>query len=337
MNRSKNKTGLKNQIRLIYYTFFYNENNDSLTWLETFLAPFAEFMSSLMRMIGIFLVFLVIVLVSNMIYLFYGIILPKIFETTWPNILIHFCFGNWLAVNTVFHYYMGLMTNPGEPPKSNVENIVTMCKKCIAPKPARTHHCSICNKCILKMDHHCPWFNNCIGFYNHRYFLMFCIFMTIDCLYLITYGFHYYQLYVYPDSNMNIFNLILTLGQASTHLKYALYFQLSAIEFFLAFVAIFAVGGLAAINIFIISQGGTNIELKSMRIPCIPSTYSNAKNPYDLGFRTNWKIFLGFTDTKSFIRRVILPSTHKPIGDGVDWSEYFNFERYNSKYKILQV
>lgn len=32
---------------------------------------------------------------------------------------------------------------------------ISICKKCIAPKPPRTHHCSVCAKCVLKMDHHC--------------------------------------------------------------------------------------------------------------------------------------------------------------------------------------
>lgn len=30
------------------------------------------------------------------------------------------------------------------------------CRRCKAFKPARAHHCSICGRCIVKMDHHCP-------------------------------------------------------------------------------------------------------------------------------------------------------------------------------------
>jgi hypothetical protein len=30
------------------------------------------------------------------------------------------------------------------------------CRRCKAYKPQRAHHCSICGRCIVKMDHHCP-------------------------------------------------------------------------------------------------------------------------------------------------------------------------------------
>ncbi|QQP35382.1 Palmitoyltransferase, partial [Caligus rogercresseyi] len=51
----------------------------------------------------------------------------------------------------------------------------SICKKCINPKPPRTHHCSVCDSCVLKMDHHCPWLNNCVGHYNHRYFFLYMV------------------------------------------------------------------------------------------------------------------------------------------------------------------
>ena len=55
----------------------------------------------------------------------------------------------------------------------NREIIWKICKYCNEVKPLRTHHCSICDICVLKMDHHCPWINNCIGQNNQRYFLLF--------------------------------------------------------------------------------------------------------------------------------------------------------------------
>ena len=48
-----------------------------------------------------------------------------------------------------------------------------ICKYCNEVKPLRTHHCSLCGICVMKMDHHCPWINNCVGQNNHRYFLLF--------------------------------------------------------------------------------------------------------------------------------------------------------------------
>lgn len=61
-----------------------------------------------------------------------------------------------------------------------------LCRRCNAYKPERAHHCSICKRCIIKMDHHCPWVNNCVGIGNHKYFLLFIFYTFCSCSYSMT-------------------------------------------------------------------------------------------------------------------------------------------------------
>ncbi|KAJ6804386.1 putative protein S-acyltransferase 12 [Iris pallida] len=56
---------------------------------------------------------------------------------------------------------------------------IPYCTRCQNGKPPRCHHCSICQRCVLKMDHHCVWVVNCVGARNYKYFLLFLLYTFI--------------------------------------------------------------------------------------------------------------------------------------------------------------
>lgn len=89
-------------------------------------------------------------------------------------------------------YYIAIVTPPGTPQKDaqlpadyQYKVWENYCEKCKCQKPERTHHCKVCNTCVLAMDHHCPWTMNCVGLYNFASFLRFllCIIIATSTLF----------------------------------------------------------------------------------------------------------------------------------------------------------
>ncbi|CAK7215805.1 Palmitoyltransferase [Sporothrix bragantina] len=76
------------------------------------------------------------------------------------------------------------------------DSAVRWCRKCDAPKPARSHHCRHCRRCIPKMDHHCPWTGNCVSMQTFPHFVRFIIFTNVS-LWTLAYllGRRFYWLY----------------------------------------------------------------------------------------------------------------------------------------------
>lgn len=109
-------------------------------------------------------------------------------------------------------FLLAVFTNPGyiEPhnpklsskklfPEFSFDNLIffedTSCSTCKISKPARSKHCSNCDKCVLMFDHHCIWLNNDVAYYTFRwffYFLCSVCFIFIYGAYLSFYCLHMY-------------------------------------------------------------------------------------------------------------------------------------------------
>ncbi len=93
-------------------------------------------------------------------------------------------------------------------------------------------------------------------------------------------------------------------------------------EFFVAAAMVVGVGALMAWHIRLISRGETSIE-QHINKETGKKFFREGKiyrNPHDLGILENWRVFLGLEKSlNSVFRRLILPSAHQPMGDGLSW------------------
>ena len=64
------------------------------------------------------------------------------------------------------------------------------CRTCRLPKPPRSKHCSVCKRCVSRLDHHCVFINNCVGAANQHYFLLLLITTGVLTLYGACLGVH---------------------------------------------------------------------------------------------------------------------------------------------------
>eukprot|EP01017_Pseudomicrothorax_dubius_P027907 TRINITY_DN3271_c0_g1_i2.p1 TRINITY_DN3271_c0_g1~~TRINITY_DN3271_c0_g1_i2.p1 ORF type:complete len:298 (-),score=18.34 TRINITY_DN3271_c0_g1_i2:125-1018(-) len=76
---------------------------------------------------------------------------------------------------------------PPKDSKLSEKFLTRMCMKCNNSwKPPRAHHCSVCNRCVFRMDHHCDWLNNCVGIGTIKLFYLFLVYTALHCFHTLT-------------------------------------------------------------------------------------------------------------------------------------------------------
>jgi DHHC palmitoyltransferase len=175
------------------------------------------------------------------------------------------------------------------------------CKRCNDIKPARTHHCSVCDKCVFMMDHHCPWINNCVGHENLRYFLLFVFYLWIAlCYMLITFAAIRHH-HVFKEQN-ELFTFLVVLDGVISLIMFAFTFW----NWYLAFI------------------GYSTIEFWTSTMQ---EEYTN-KVKFEFGFKTiSDNLYRTFGTYK--ILRVLSPSMRNTPFTGLEWAFLLNDEGFD--------
>ncbi|RKP03312.1 hypothetical protein CXG81DRAFT_24087 [Caulochytrium protostelioides] len=192
--------------------------------------------------------------------------------------------------------------------------IYRYCRKCQLYKPPRSHHCSICRRCVLKMDHHCPWVgNNCVGHANQGHFVRFLgsiLYCTLSCMLLLAlrmYDLFRYQqaldawprtiYYTAPITTAEVVCLVVVLV--------LLFMLMLSVGLLFLWQIMFAWNNTTTIE----SQENKQIEALWTRGKCDahPDDY-----PYDLGPFTNFRALLGPSV-------LLWAFPQRMRGDGIAW------------------
>lgn len=276
-----------------------------------------------LRIVGPFFVLFLLSIIGFNVYLYFTVMLP---QHVLPHVgvigaMLNFTIGLWILVNLLFNYLRCVFMSPGYPSKdtpmpdepedqyARSDHIWRWCSRCRAPKPPRSHHCSVCNRCVLKMDHHCPWINNCVGHRTYRHFLLFVTYLLVGCGFvLLTAAVPvYFPLAATQDQQYAYMGLFATVPNSANFL-----------QIIVAFSASVALCLFGMWHVFLTLTGQTTLEF-----------YINAadrrdarkmgvtwRNPFNHGAAANAEdVLLAPLCDPSWL----LPSTAPPVGNGMDW------------------
>ncbi|XP_044460495.1 probable protein S-acyltransferase 16 isoform X1 [Mangifera indica] len=200
-----------------------------------------------------------------------------------------------VALMCMVNYSVAIFRDPGWVPANYMPDIeddqntiheikrkggdLRYCQKCSHYKPPRSHHCRVCKRCVLLMDHHCIWISNCVGHANYKVFFVFVLYAVVACIY----------------------SLVLLVGSLSTDplkdepQRGGSYRTAYVISGLLLVPLSVALSVLLGWHIYLILQNKTTIEYhEGVRALWLAEKGGHVyKHPYDLGVYENLTTVLG--------------------------------------------
>ncbi|XP_015201210.1 palmitoyltransferase ZDHHC2 isoform X1 [Lepisosteus oculatus] len=178
---------------------------------------------------------------------------------------------------------------------------IRYCDRCQLVKPDRCHHCSVCDKCILKMDHHCPWVNNCVGFSNYKFFMLFLAYSLLYCVFIAATDLQYFIKFWTAGGNIHKHLIQYVNGLPDTQAKFHIMFL-----FFAATMFSVSLSSLFGYHCWLVSKNRSTLE--AFRAPAF--RHGADKNGFSLGLSKNFRQVFG--DEKQYWFLPVFSS----LGDG---------------------
>ncbi len=338
--------------------------------MECFDRYIGSFLDRFARVLGPVLVGLAVGLIMLCTYTFFAFVVP--FQRvqnglTGTGELALSLTGIFFLVNTLYNYYMCVVTDAGIPPlaadtaetgnsmstsansalgnrlsgysyertrahssmsdSEDEEHHIEGCSKCYRTRIARTHHCSICKSCIVKMDHHCPWIYNCVGYGNYKYFYLFLFHLAVVDAF-----------YVITAMEPLLYALQMNKRVISED-EDDLVMTFAARSWVILTVALAAAMGIAVLaflvfHTYLILNNQTTIEFLQSRGRAADHKLRTkgkfCRNKYDLGRARNWDEVFGYGNGSFWSFRWALSPFHKRTVDGIPIKTFPTISNHHS-------
>ncbi len=155
----------------------------------------------IMAMINIFGFCYFVVMNSIVNYVGLFSVLPSLYgDGPSMPLVCHRLLSIFLVLNTLGNFFLAMGTNSSlEAVLATLPTSITAeleehlgrqkvkirCRRCVTLVPPGSHHCALCDVCVLRRDHHCFFMCTCIGHRNQKHFILFCFWQTAAGIYAI--------------------------------------------------------------------------------------------------------------------------------------------------------